>query len=291
MSDVVPVTRRIYLVVVVAVLVAGLAGCQTTAGRRPGRAASSAGPEISFSPSPAPSGYAYSGPAEGMERRTVAPDGLLGLGLRVGEDSAGSDVLSPCGDPETLFEWLGLGYWREWESGQDTTAWTYVKQYTRPFFRDGQVIPGTQVVAEVKRRTTCGTYNSREGTSRLTGELVLPALLGVWTRSGRSASGSPARPTGPTRRARCTWPERRSSRRSGCVPRSRPTRESCRPRWRRWRRRRSLAVDRGGSRFRRMVGDRSGQPPELTACPGLSSPNGSGSLSVVTEGALRPSRI
>ncbi|GAB3147525.1 hypothetical protein GCM10027290_30950 [Micromonospora sonneratiae] len=179
MFDVVPVTRRIHLVVVAAALVAGLAGCQSTAGRQPGRAASPAGPETSFSPSPAPSGYTYSGPAEGMEPRTIAPDGLLGLGLRVGEETAATDGLSPCGDPETLFEWLGLGYWREWESGQDTPAWTYVTQYTRPFVRDEQVIPGTQVVAEVQRRTTCRTYNSREGTPRLTGELVLPALPGV----------------------------------------------------------------------------------------------------------------
>ncbi|GAB2921089.1 hypothetical protein GCM10027280_05120 [Micromonospora polyrhachis] len=172
-------TRRIHFVVVAAAVLAGLAGCQTTAGRQPGRVASPAGPGTLFSPSPAPSGYTYSGPAEGMERRTIAPDGLLGLGLRVGEDSAGSDRLSPCGDPEPLFEWLGLGYLREWESGQDTPAWTYVKQYTMPFFRDEQVIPGNQVVAEVKRRTTCRTYDSREGTPRLTGELVLPALPGV----------------------------------------------------------------------------------------------------------------
>lgn len=135
-------------------------------------------------PSPAPSGLEGGRPG-GEEPFLMAADALRAWSLSTTDYEHVTAGLSPCGRTEAEQRWFSSGERRDWESGVDTPAWTVVSQHVSLFdtamsFEERHlVLAAAEVVAQIRHLTTCQTYQSREGTPRLTGEILLPALPAV----------------------------------------------------------------------------------------------------------------
>jgi hypothetical protein len=128
-----------------------------------------------LSPSPEPSGNQWGKMADAAFLTDADLAFLPGPVVRT-MDTGGSQVLSPCGRTRAEQDWAWPGSIMEWE---ETDGQLVVNQFVRPFSRRGLVVSAADVLGEVRARTTCRTYESREGEPRLTGELTLPPLPGI----------------------------------------------------------------------------------------------------------------
>lgn len=161
-------------------LVAVLGSCGD--GRRPAAPSGPAGPAApTLSPKPAPNGERYGAPARLVQPALLGDADLAFLPAPLAQsmDTAGSEDMSPCGRSDAEKDWGGPGYLRQWRAGTSAVPEVVVAQYVQPFWRNGLVVSAADVVAQIRQRTTCRTYQSREGTPRLSGEVTLPPLPGA----------------------------------------------------------------------------------------------------------------
>jgi hypothetical protein len=128
-----------------------------------------------LSPSPEPSGNRWGRMADAAFLTDTDLAFLPGPVVRT-MDTGGSAPLSPCGRTRAEEDWAWAGSLMEWQGSDGQPV---VNQFVRPFSRRGLVVSAADVVGEIRARTTCRTYVSREGEPRLTGELTLPPLTGV----------------------------------------------------------------------------------------------------------------
>lgn len=169
---VVRITRVAAVLASTLATLAALVSCQ--AGQRgPSRVEQSA---TVLHPSPAPSGYEWGVPPERIDRALLDDGDLQGVPVSFKADFFGDDLLSPCGLLEVEKQWPTIGQLKEW---QGAPIALFVVQYVRPFWWSRQVLAAADVIAEVRRKTTCTTYSSREGVPRLAGELSLPTYPGI----------------------------------------------------------------------------------------------------------------